>query len=103
MKPTNKFVKGQSVYKCRCCKRQTRQTGRGDNDNVNICAECYDLAGEENHLSDTGKLYSSPASVLELIAAVASKGDASCWRDLKATAEKLLKPAKAAAAAARNV
>jgi hypothetical protein len=45
------------VYACGCCKRLTRQTGRGDNEFTGLCAECYDLAGEENSLSDTGALY----------------------------------------------
>lgn len=51
-RPANQFLRGQSVYTCRCCTRQTRQTGRGDNDNVDLCAECYDLAGWENQFMD---------------------------------------------------
>lgn len=86
---TNRFARGSAVYECRCCKRSTRSTGRGDNENVKLCAECYDLAGEENSLSDSGKLYESPAFVLELIGAVAAKGgNASCWDELKAVAQK---------------
>lgn len=84
MRPTNRFIRGQSVYACRCCKRRTRQTGRGDNENVNLCAECFDLAGEENHLSDNGGFYSSPAEVLRLINEVADKGgNAACWDNLR--------------------
>lgn len=79
------FVKGGgNVYTCRCCKRQTRPTGTGDNDGVRLCVECYDLAGEENHLSDNGCFYDSTENVLALIKAVEDKGgDASCWADLK--------------------
>jgi hypothetical protein len=77
------------VYACRCCGRNTRQTGRGDNENVNLCANCFDLAGEENSLSDTGDFYESPAYVLQLIEGVAKLGgNAACWRDLKAAAQK---------------
>lgn len=91
MKPANRFTKGSAVYTCRCCGRRTRQTGRGDNENTGLCAECYDLAGEENALSDTGEFYANPANVLELIQAVADKGgDASEWDDLKAEATKRL-------------
>lgn len=87
MQATNRFAKGSAVYSCRCCKRSTRSTGRGDNEHVRLCADCYDLGGEENHLSDTGTLYDSPQNVLAMIANVESMGgDASCWADLKAHA-----------------
>jgi hypothetical protein len=86
-KLNSQFARGSAVYACRSCGRNTRSTGRGDNEGVRLCAECYDLAGEENCLSDSGDLYQSPAFVLELIEAVASKGgDASPWDELKATA-----------------
>jgi len=84
------FTKGSfaQTYTCRCCKRVTRPTGTGDNDGVRLCVECYDLAGEENHLSDNGTFYDSPGTVLSNIKAVVSKGgDASCWGALKARAE----------------
>ena len=91
---TNRFERGSGVYVCRCCKRNTRSTGRGDNENVRLCAECYDLAGEDNHLTDTGEFYASADEVLRLIEAVASKGgDASCWAELKAQAESLINQA----------
>lgn len=51
-RPANQFLRGQSVYTCRCCSRQTRQTGRGDNDGIELCAECYDLSGWENQFMD---------------------------------------------------
>jgi len=50
-KASSSFGRG-GVYVCRICKRNTRATGRGDNDNVELCAECYDLAGIENAISD---------------------------------------------------
>lgn len=90
------FVKGQGVYECRCCARRTRATGQGDNDGVQLCVECYDLAGEENALSDTRDFYGSPANVLALIEAVTTRGgNASCWDALKAEALKRLNPAPA--------
>jgi len=85
------FVKGGgTAYTCRCCKRVTRPTGTGDNDGVRLCVECYDLAGEENHLSDNGEFYDRPKNVLAMIEAITAKGgDASCWDQLKAAAQKL--------------
>lgn len=85
------FVRGGgAVYTCRCCKRSTRPTGTGDNDGVGLCVECYDLAGEENHLSDTGgEFYDSPEIVLQNIKSIADKGgNASYWDHLKVEAEK---------------
>ncbi len=86
---SNRFTRGSALFTCRCCGRSTRDTGRGDNEGVRLCAECYDLAGEENHMADNGgDLYSSPQEVLRLISVIESKGgNASCWADLKAAAE----------------
>lgn len=54
----SRFQKGSGMYACNVCGRNTRSTGQGDNEHVKLCAECYDLAGEANHLSDNaGKLY----------------------------------------------
>jgi hypothetical protein len=87
MRKGNRFERFSGVYECRCCKRNTRSTGRGDNENVKLCAECFDLGGEENSLSDNGKFYTGAGEVLRLIEAVASKGgDASCWEELKVAA-----------------
>lgn len=85
------FQRGSAVYECRCCTRRTRSTGNGDNEHVLLCAECYDLASEENSLSDTGDFYASPARILEMIDTVAAKGGkVACWDHLKETAlEKL--------------
>lgn len=84
MKASNRFTRGSGAYQCNCCGRITRSTGRGDNENADMCAECYDLAGEENSLLDTGSFYSSPDSILDMIDFIATKGgDASVWEDLK--------------------
>lgn len=80
------FARGSfaQTYTCRCCHRVTRPTGIGDNDGVQLCVECYDLAGEENHLSDNGTFYASPGQVLQLIRSVTAKGgDASRWAELE--------------------
>lgn len=90
----SRFQKGSGVYTCHCCKRSTRSTGRGDNENAGLCAECYDLAGEENSLSDNGEFYAKPAEVLAMIARVADKGgDASQWSELKIRAQAELEAA----------
>lgn len=97
MRVTNRFAKGSAVYSCRCCKRLTRSTGRGDNEHVLLCADCFDLGGEENHLSDNGTFYDSPQNVLAMIANVeAMGGDASGWDDLKAHALTLITPKETA-------
>lgn len=86
------FVKGAgTVYCCQICKRNTRPTGTGDNDGVKLCVECYDLAGEENALSDDGKFYETPQFVLKTIEAIRKKGgDASKWAKLEVKAKELI-------------
>jgi hypothetical protein len=87
MRPTNRFARGSAVYECRTCLRWTRSTGRGDNELVTLCADCFDLHGEENALSDTGKFHARPEAILEMIAFVAKKGGhVSYWDEIKAKA-----------------
>jgi hypothetical protein len=75
VKPTNRFVRGMAVYRCRCCQRSTRQTGRGDNEHVRLCSECYDLAGYENMLLDGQQLSGRQvADVLHLRDVISGKG-----------------------------
>ena len=38
-----------TVFNCHICKRRTRMAGQ---DNDNICAECYELAGYDNFHND---------------------------------------------------
>lgn len=52
MRPRNRFIKGSGCYKCACCGKLTRSTGRGDNENVDLCERCYDIGGDENAVSD---------------------------------------------------
>lgn len=51
-KTTNRFQKGTGCYKCRSCKKLTRSTGRGDNENVGLCERCFDMGGDENAVLD---------------------------------------------------
>ncbi len=46
------FQKGSGCYTCSNCKKQTRSTGRGDNENCGLCARCYDMSGDENMIQD---------------------------------------------------
>jgi hypothetical protein len=46
------FQRGSGVYTCQECGKRTRATGRGDCEHVQLCGECYDLAGWENLHSD---------------------------------------------------
>lgn len=88
----SRFATGSGVFACRCCTRKTRATGRGDNEGVALCGECYDLAGEDNHYNDHGgTFYSSAQEVLRLIAVVADKGgNVACWDEMKARALRML-------------
>jgi hypothetical protein len=48
----NTFTKRDgSVYACDCCGRQTRHTG-AQSVGSKLCAQCYELAGIENEISD---------------------------------------------------
>ncbi len=92
MATTNRFAKGSGVFTCRICDHRTRSTGRGDNENVTLCAECYDLAVEENHFSDHGgAFYSSAEEMLSIIDAIGKRGSKTePWDELKRNAEKFL-------------
>ena len=75
MYPSNRFVKGCAVYKCRLCQRLTRQTGQGDNDHIGLCAECYELAGLENVVMDGDELRAVDVDRIHALRAfIASKG-----------------------------
>lgn len=77
MQNANRFQKGSGCFTCDCCGRNTRSTGRGDNESVGMCAECYDIGGLENGISDGCCEVSEEASIAEikrLAEIVASKG-----------------------------
>jgi hypothetical protein len=58
------FEKGTGLYKCNACTRETRSTGQGDNENVGLCAQCWEIAGIENQLLDGD--YEGPAGKRKL-------------------------------------
>lgn len=70
----SRFQKGSGMYACRSCDRNTRSTGNGDNEGVQLCEQCYTLAGEENHLADNGCLYAPVAEVRGLFTALEGFG-----------------------------
>lgn len=51
------FTRGSSTYKCRCCKRLTREVY--DEGSIKLCIQCYELAGYENLAMDTDNLSES--------------------------------------------
>ena len=46
------FQRGMPLYNCIVCKRRTR--GDGDCNSCELCAECFELAGWDNHHNDNG-------------------------------------------------
>lgn len=58
----SRFQRSSGTYKCSCCGHRTRDTG-GGGAFVGSCDLCYDLAGEENSVSDTGELSNNPAYI----------------------------------------
>lgn len=92
------FTKGSTnLYTCRICGHRTRPTGTGDNDGVQLCVDCWDLAGEENSHNDNGEFYCNPAEVLNTIQRIVDKGgDASRWDEVKKLAQAALNPTPAA-------
>lgn len=77
----------QSTFTCRVCSRKTRDTG--DNGSLELCPQCYELAGIENTISDNGIDYAAEqgyiAEAEQHLAKLAKKGvdtDAT-WGDIK--------------------
>lgn len=80
MKTTNRFAIGSGCYRCRCCDRRTRSTGNGDNENVLLCEQCFDLAGYENAVQDGEVLSENEKSnVKTLIERVVALGGRDTW------------------------
>lgn len=48
----SRFQPGQGAFNCRCCGRHTRDTG--DNGQLELCPQCFELAGYENQWRDSG-------------------------------------------------
>jgi len=66
MRNRSHIQRGSGVYACRTCQHNTRDTG--DNGDVRLCPACYTLAGEDNSLSDNGKLYDADSARNEFYA-----------------------------------
>lgn len=76
----SRFQAGSGVYVCRCCKHNTRDTG-GDGSGLKLCDLCYELSGEENHISDNrGGTYASKESVAKDLAALDKRNGAGTAR-----------------------
>jgi hypothetical protein len=73
MKASSKFGTG-GCYTCEDCKRQTRSTGRGDNENCGLCAECFDRMSIENEMSDCGETPERMEEWRALVAECLAKG-----------------------------
>jgi hypothetical protein len=74
MAVASRFKRGSGVYKCGCCLRMTRATGRNDNENNGLCAECYDYGGIDNEISDCGSTPELEAELARLKKIIADKG-----------------------------
>lgn len=48
MKDGRRFEKGSGCFECEECGKQTRSTGRGDNEKLKLCSDCYDTQEKEN-------------------------------------------------------
>jgi hypothetical protein len=72
-KSTQNFGVG-GAYICRCCKRKTRSTDRGDNEEVRLCEECYELSGIENSFSDGDGTPAYAAEAADLLKSCIAKG-----------------------------
>ena len=70
----NHFQRGQSpTFICMTCGRRTRDTGQGVD---HLCEQCFDLAGLDNEVNDSGlKINKSQAAYRDkLLATIARKG-----------------------------
>ena len=59
----SRFKRGSGAYPCRNCGRGTRDTG--DNGDLRLCPQCYDLSGWVNQRSDYGPLTGRDAQEAE--------------------------------------
>jgi hypothetical protein len=48
----SRFQKGSGCYTCRSCGKNTRSTGRGDNENIRLCVPCFDMSSDEKAVLD---------------------------------------------------
>lgn len=85
----NRFTKGSGAYQCRSCSRLTRDTGNGDNEQVRLCVECFDLAGTHNSLQDgeTFNMDDCRRIAAQILYIESKGGNASDWREIFAGPE----------------
>ncbi len=74
MRNKTRFQKGSGCYTCQSCARRTRSTGRGDNEFSKLCAECYDLAGIENAISDGSDPEDYAVEISDLLQIISKRG-----------------------------
>lgn len=88
MSNASHFKRGTGVYQCHVCSRQTRATGRGDNENAGLCAQCYELAGIENAISDGDDPSEWRDTIMGLLGELTRKGidTREVWGDLATAA-----------------
>lgn len=70
-----RFSQGQSTFKCHCCGRRTRDTG--DNGSLELCPECFELAGCDNMHNDDDGTIPTPEEMKgyeTLLSLIAEKG-----------------------------
>ncbi len=79
MKDRSKFQKGSGCYKCGTCGKQTRSTGRGDNENCGLCVECFDLSSIENNRLDNGDVVTMKDYGNEIKATFAKRPELAVW------------------------
>jgi hypothetical protein len=48
----SRFQRGHGVFNCGVCGRKTR--GDGESQGCDLCGQCYELAGWDNHHNDNG-------------------------------------------------
>lgn len=69
-----RFQRGSGCFNCTVCGRKTRSTGRGDNEHVRQCEECYEMGGIENLFEDGRETPELRAEYEELKARCIAKG-----------------------------
>jgi len=79
----NTFRQGSATFRCRCCKRLTRETGV-QSLGSQLCPQCFDLSGIENDISDGhSTAIDNAAQIKGLTSEIAAKGGSLTeWRDM---------------------
>jgi hypothetical protein len=54
MRDSSKFRHGSGCFTCKGCGRKTRENGSGNSD-CELCPECFEASGIENHMADNGE------------------------------------------------